>query len=62
MKKNAALQFTITDFDPKIDIIASQETETAVKLAGLASFSELPTTKKPCTRTAIAVQRNITAV
>lgn len=45
-KKNAALQFTITDFDPKIDIIALQETETAVKLAGFASFGELPTVQR----------------
>ncbi|KAH7981646.1 hypothetical protein HPB52_000421 [Rhipicephalus sanguineus] len=45
-KKRAALQFAMTDLNPKIDVIALQETESAVKITGYTSFNELPTSNK----------------
>lgn len=61
-KKRAALQFAMTDLSPKIDVIALQETESAVKITGYTSFNELPTSNKSNVRTAIAVHRNIAAM
>lgn len=59
-KKRAALQFALANFDPGIDVIALQETETETKIAGYATYNEISTGKKP--RTAIAVQRNIASM
>lgn len=59
-RKRAALQFALANFDPKIDVIALQETETLVKLTGYATYNELSSEQsKP--RTAVAIQRNIAA-
>lgn len=60
-KKRAALQFQLATFDPKVDVVALQETGTQVKITGYTTFNEL-TEADNRPSTAVAIQRNLTAM
>lgn len=60
-RKRRTLELTIQDSQEKPDILALQETGTAAKLTGYATYTEIVKCSRP-PATALMVQRNLTAI